>query len=378
MKKRKLVVISHTEHYYKDGEIVGYEPTINEINYLADFWDEVLHVACLYDTEPPPLSSKSYTNRNTKLVTLKPTGGKKIWNKLDIIWNLFPTLIKVFVSIRNATDVQFRAPTGIGVYMLPAFSFLFKRHYTLWVKYAGNWAQKNPPYGYQFQRWWLKKNFAKCKVTINGFWSRQPKHCISFENPCLTDEDILRGKSIQSQKNFKGPFRLAFVGRLEDEKGVGRIIESLKETDLKFIERLDFIGDGKKRKKYEKQSSFMCGKEVFHGYLDKNAVHAILSEAHFVLLPSDSEGFPKVIAEAACYGCIPVVSNVGSIGHYVSNETNGFVWKIDGNDSFSVVLENALSATLDELNRKSNNVLQLAQMFTFENYKHKLEKNIFI
>ena len=36
-----------------------------------------------------------------------------------------------------------------------------------------------------------------------------------------------------------------------------------------------------------------------------------------------SEGFPKVIAEAINFGCIPVVSNISAIGHYVKDNVNG-------------------------------------------------------
>ena len=376
MKRKKLVIISHTEHFYKDGEIVGWGPTVNEINYLSDFWEEVLHVACLYKTKAPP-SSSAYSNSNTRFVALRPTGGKNLWNKLDIIWNLPLTLLKVLQAIRGATDVQFRSPTGIGVYMLPAFSFLFKRRYNFWVKYAGNWGQENPPRGYQFQRWWLKKNLAKCKVTINGFWQNQPEHCVSFENPCLTDEDILMGKRIQSQKKFNPPFRLAFVGRLEDAKGVSRILEALKDADLKLIDRIDFVGDGAQKEKYERQADFLGEKASFHGYLDKTGVHKLLSEAHFFLLPSDSEGFPKVIAEAACYGSIPIISNVGSIGHYIKDE-NGFLWNLDEKPAFSDILIKAFFTPVGELEEKSKNILWLAEQFTFENYKRKLETSILL
>lgn len=376
MKRKKLVIISHTEHYDKDGEIVGWGPTINEINYLSDFWEEVLHVACLFKGEAPP-SSVRYAKSNIRFIPLHPTGGKKLWNKLDIIWHLPSTLSKIYRSVGGATEVQFRAPTGMGVYLLPAFSFLFKRRFNFWVKYAGNWAQEKPPLGYQIQRWWLKKNLARCKVTINGFWPDQPAHCHSFENPCLTEAEISRGKIIQARKHFKPPFRLAFVGRLEDEKGVSRIIESLKGVDLSLIEQIDFIGNGPKKENYRQQSSFMGEKARFNGFMNPVEVHDCLSKADFFLLPSESEGFPKVIAEAACYGCVPIVSNVGSIGHYVDNESNGFVWENEGEDSFTRLLKSALSAPARELALKSKNILLLAEMFTFENYKRKLEEYIF-
>ena len=38
-----------------------------------------------------------------------------------------------------------------------------------------------------------------------------------------------------------------------------------------------------------------------------------------------SEGFPKVIAEAMNFGCLPIVSNISSIGQYVKDGENGFL-----------------------------------------------------
>jgi glycosyltransferase involved in cell wall biosynthesis len=228
-------------------------------------------------------------------------------------------------------------------------------------------------WSYRFQRWWLKRNFARCKVTINGSVRHQPKHCFSFENPCLTDKDVAVGKKIQNSKTFTAPFNLVFAGRLEDAKGILRIIEALASVNLNLVGRIDFIGDGPKRKEYENLCSFLGKKARFHGFLGSTEVHKLLSEGHFLLLPSDSEGFPKVIAEAACYGCLPVVSDVGSIGDYVKNETNGFIWKKDGPIRFSTVLESALTLHPKELQKKSNDLLQLAEMFTFENYLCKLE-----
>ena len=51
---KKLVVISHTEHYTVAGVIKGWGPTVHEINFLADYWDEVVHVGCYYTQKAPP------------------------------------------------------------------------------------------------------------------------------------------------------------------------------------------------------------------------------------------------------------------------------------------------------------------------------------
>ena len=371
MKRRKLVIISHTEHYQNDQqEIVGWGSTINEVNFLADFWDEVVHVACLYESKAPK-SALPYRKSNIRFVSIPPYGGTSIWDKL-LIFTKIPIIIhQVVRHVKGASEVQLRLPTSMGVFLLPLFGFLLPRNYTLWVKYAGNWNQENPPLSYRFQRWWLKKNLARCKVTINGSWRNQPSYCLSFENPCLTLEDIEKGRAITQEKYFKGDFVLAFVGRLEDKKGVDKIIEGLTMLPLEKIRKVHFIGDGPKRSIYEQQTSFLKDKVSFHGFLSKNAVHSILGESHFFLLPSESEGFPKAIAEAACYGVLPIVSDVGSISHYINDE-NGFVWLERGGIDYGKTLQDALFTHAKDLKEKSTQARELAEKFTFVSYLEKL------
>ena len=375
MKRKKLVIISHTEHYKNhEQKIVGWGSTVNELNFLADYWEEIVHIGCLYKTEAPK-SALPYSQKNIQFVALPPYGGKSILSKIGILFKIPVIIYTVLKNIKNATEVQLRLPTSMGLFLLPLFSFFLPRKYTFWVKYAGNWQQENPPISYKIQRSWLFKNFSKSKVTINGFWENQPKHCLSFENPCLTDEDITKGKEIIETKNFSAKFNLCFVGRLDDAKGVDVILNSLQKIDLNLIEKIHFIGDSEKRNYYETKASFLGNKVTFHGFLDKENVHNLLKNAHFLLLPSKSEGFPKVIAEAACYGAIPIVSNVGSISHYVNPE-NGFLWCINGSIGFEEILEKALLEDKRMLEKKAINLSYLAEKFTFTNYIHKLNIKI--
>ncbi|MBC8883187.1 glycosyltransferase family 4 protein [Flavobacterium piscinae] len=245
-----------------------------------------------------------------------------------------------------------------------------------WVKYAGDWGQIKPPLANRIQRYWLKKNWAKCKVTINGFWNNQPNHCYSFENPCLSEEDVSYGKTIALEKVFQKPYNFCFVGRVNDAKGVSDIISSFKNVPLDEIKNIHIIGDGDEIDKYKRDAEYLNGKIIFHGFQDKEYVHLILKSIHFFLLPSKAEGFPKVVAEAACYGGIPIVSNVGSIAHYI-NDQNGFVWNIKNKKCtydkfFNIVLE----TDQDKLKLMSNNVVKLAEMFTFDNYLKKIEQHI--
>jgi glycosyltransferase involved in cell wall biosynthesis len=376
--KGKLVIISHTEHFLdSNGSLVGWGPTVREINALSPHFAQITHIAVLHNTNAPN-SSIGYAAENTRFIPLHPTGGKHLWVKLKIFFYLFGLLKVVRKELKGAEFVQLRLPTGIGVFLLLYFALSkSKRTFTLWVKYAGNWNEFKPPFSYAFQRWFLKRNFCKCMVTINGFWLDQPKHCISFENPCLTEEQLQKGSQMLCKRKFEHPFNFIFIGRLEDAKGVGLIIEAISKIDKSFINGVKFIGDGLKRAEYEQRTKDL-NYVTFLGGLGNDLIHEELKQADFLLLPSvASEGFPKVIAEAACYGVVPIVSDVGSISHYI-NANNGFICDSENIvRTFEIQLHNALNAENNVLVNKSIQVSEVAKLFTFNAYLDKLQRHIF-
>ena len=369
----KLAIISHTEHYkLPDGTIVGWGPTISELNHLAQDFDEIYHLAFLHPEMPPP-SSLPYTSSKIKFIPMKPLGGKGIGEKLKIIANV-PSVINSVNKVLQQVDVfQLRTPTGIGVFLIPYLSLFSKKKG--WYKYAGNWSQDKPPFGYALQRWMLKKQHRK--VTINGRWPQQESHCITFENPCLTEEERVIGLQITNAKVFKPPYTFCFVGRLEDAKGVQRIIDAFGSLEnKKNLNTIHFIGNGEKMKVYKKQCEELQLPTVFHGFLDRAQVFEIYKKSHFLMLPSTaSEGFPKVIAEAMNFGCLPIVSSVSSITQYV-NSSNGFVVDPCTAEALRELVLDILKIEENVLKVKASKAYKVAKDFTFENYRHRIKTEI--
>lgn len=368
MKKRKLAIISHTEHYKTaDGIIVGWGPTISELNHLAQDFEEIYHVAVLHPGTPPP-SSLPYKRSNIHFVPLKPSGGPRIGDKLKILTTI-PDVLKTVRKTLKLVDVfQLRAPMGIGLFLIPYLTIFVKKKG--WYKYAGNWIQEEPPLGYRLQRGMLKTQ--KRTVTINGKWTNQPSQCITFENPCLTLEERKEGQEIVSHKSYNSPFTFCFVGRLEDAKGVQHILDAFASLKNKaVVGNIHFIGNGVKFKQYEEEAKTQNIPATFHGFLSRDKVFDIYKKSHFLLLPSASEGFPKVIAEAMNFGCIPIVSLVSSIGQYVKEE-NGFLLE----PCTAEVLYEKLSelSKLEEtvLKNKAFKAYSMAESFTFENYRNRV------
>lgn len=368
----KLAIISHTEHYkLPDGTIVGWGPTVSEINHLAQDFEEIYHIAFLHPGPPPP-SSLTYTSSNIKFVPLKPVGGKGIGAKLKILRNIPKILDTVQKTLKKVDVFQLRTPTGIGVFLIPYLTLFITKNG--WYKYAGNWNQQKPPLGYALQRWMLKNQ--KRKVTINGSWPKQPKHCLTFENPCLTEDEREEGLHITQHKSFEPPYTFCFVGRLEDAKGAQRIIDAFGTLgNLENIKTIHFIGNGEKMYHYQKQAVALGLPASFHGFLERSQVFDIYKKSHFILLPSDSEGFPKVIAEAMNYGCIPIVSDISSIGQYI-NANNGFLLNPINKEQLEEILRKATAKSTAELTKMAFNSYLVASKFTFAIYRQKIQGEI--
>jgi hypothetical protein len=67
----KLAVISHTEHFYTtDGTLVGWGPTVTELNHLLAIFEEIYHIAVLCD-EKAPKSALPYISNKIHFVPLK-------------------------------------------------------------------------------------------------------------------------------------------------------------------------------------------------------------------------------------------------------------------------------------------------------------------
>ena len=369
----KLVVISHTEHYKKtDSTIVGWGSTVNELNNIIGEFDEIVHIAMLHSGIPPK-SSLPYISSKIKFVELPVLGGITIFSKIKILIYA-PKVIKIVLKEIKTSDLfQLRTPTGIGIFLIPFLTWFVNTKG--WYKYAGNWNQENPPISYRIQRWMLKNQ--KRPVTINGKWKNQPQHCFSFENPCLSEEERIIGANTCKQKIIVDKINYCFVGSLNKNKGIDKIIDAFKNISNDKIETFHVVGEGHLRHTLEQKTIRLSINTKFYGALTINEVQEVYKKSHFIILPSISEGFPKVIGEAMNYGCVPIVSDISCIRQYVRNHINGFL--IDPINILEV--KKAINSSLEITNKEFKAYITknyiLANKFTYAYYKERIQKKIF-
>jgi glycosyltransferase involved in cell wall biosynthesis len=322
--KRKLLVVSDTSMYMLGDEKYAFGPVVRELEHLSDSFHTITWIGYI-KTEMigDPIISR-IRKKNIHLILLPKSGGESLSDKLKILFHLPLITGTIIKQLFRHDCVHTRGPS-VPALIAVLLSFIFRQKYW-WNKYAGNWNESSPPFFYHLQQRLL--NMAThTHVSINGKWPKQKPHLISLENPCLEDIDLHIGKNLI--KEFNGPsYTMCFVGALNDDKGVPQIIEMLNNTSIRQkIKTFYFVGDGPKRETYKKMIADPDN-IVFCGFKNATEVHEILKQSDFIVLPSKSEGFPKVIAEASCYGCIAIVSDVSCIGQYI-NETTGYLWDME-------------------------------------------------
>lgn len=101
------------------------------------------------------------------------------------------------------------------------------------------------------------------------------------------------------------PLRLLFVGRLEVQKNVARLIDGLALTHEKI--ELRIVGDGSLRGELERRAAERGVGVEFSGALYGGDVIRAYAEADAFVLPSDREGMALVALEAMAAG-LPVIA----------------------------------------------------------------------
>ena len=236
-----------------------------------------------------------------------------------------------------------------------------------WVKYAGNWQHTGPDaLSYRLQRWWLRRGLANAAVTVNGDWPDQPAWVHAFDNPTLTDSEIQRGRAAAAGKATGPPWSVVFSGRLEEPKGAHVAVETVLELRIRGLDvSLDLVGDGPLRPWVEERiAGDSSGAIRLHGWMRRDELEEVLARAQVMLLPTTaSEGFPKVLAEAMAFGCVPVTSPVSSIGQ-VLGATGGSI-VVEPDCSWADAVQTVLAQDSDRLRREG---LAAVRRFSYSAY----------
>jgi len=367
----QLLIVSHTPHYYREGSLVGWGPTVREIDALGELFETVVHVAPVHPESAPP-SALAYRCPRVRVRGVRPAGGRRWRDKLGILARAPGYVRSIAQELGPADVVHVRCPANISLIALAVLA-LSGRPRRRWVKYAGSWRPAHPDaWSHRLQRWWLGRASSGGVVTINGSWPEQPAHVHSFLNPCLSEAELVEARESARNKELRPPLRLVFVGRLEPAKGARAAVEILAGLRQRGVEAtLDVVGDGPQRGDLE---TLARGAAVtFHGWLPRPQVGKIYARGHVLLLPSRSEGWPKVLSEGMAYGLAPVAGAVGSIPELLGEFGTGRA--LDPSDTEAFVEAVAWYGAHPEAWREeAASGMRAAGQFSYERYREAVRR----
>mgnify|MGYP000471747660 CR=1 FL=1 len=366
----KFLVISDTAMSEENNEVYAFGPVVKELEFLQ-FPDEITWIGFRKKKNE---SHIKVTDRRIKTILLNSAGGQSIFDKLNILCNYPKYFFIILKEITEADKIHVRAPSNPAViamilsYFFPLKQFCFK--------YAGVWVGEASLF-YKFQRSLLTRLGNNSKITINGTWPNQPKNVYGFENPCLDTSDRALGGVICESKHLTEKINYCFVGGMNTNKGVKKIIETLETLETDKLGTFHFVGGGPLLEQIIMRARKINHKTIFHGFLPKNQVLEIYKTCHFIILPSKSEGFPKVIGEAMNYGCVPLISKISCIDQYIHHKQNGFLIHPINQKTITNILEASLCITNTTYRNMIKENYLLAKKFTYGYYEHQLVTKIY-
>jgi glycosyltransferase involved in cell wall biosynthesis len=311
----QLLVVSHVVHYQQGNQLHAYAPYAREIEIWADLFEQVT-IAAPCRTSPPPGDSAHLDRANITLWPLPETGGATSRAKFAQALRLPHVILRLVRAMRTAGAIHVRCPGNVGL-LGAILAPLFTKYRV--AKYAGQWsAYPGEPWTYRLQRWILRSPWWGAPVTVYGAWPNQPGHVIPFFTSVLTPDQVHQAQHSASTRAWHHPLRILFVGRLTHPKNVHVLLAALRQLAAAgSIAHLTIVGDGPERPQLERQASSQLppGTVTFAGAQPFEAVLQHYEQNDVLVLASESEGWPKVLAEAMAFGLVCIGSNRGLVPH---------------------------------------------------------------
>ena len=192
-------------------------------------------------------------------------------------------------------------------------------------------------------------------------------NCHSLIN--IRNKPLFLGVDLKSYNYINKKFccSIIFVGSLIKTKRIDRFIKLAK-----LFPMLDFkiVGHGIE---YDKLVKLSTENVFFMGLLNHSEINEVFKRSALLFLPSESEGFPKVILEAAAAGVASIVYNSYGANEWIDNKKNGFIVT---NFNEVVALINEILSNPKLLNQVSKETKQLAKRFDWKDVIHNWEEII--
>lgn len=345
MKKYRILIVADKEFYYADNDYSSYGGTPKEFNALSNIFDLEILVPVWKKKETPG----GYEKINHSIVVHR-LNTFRYSSALPSIKNIVVAIYRTYSLCKNRgyDVVVCKGPREVGIAGVWGAKFgrcLSVFHYSYnWVPELHinkkSYLSKSFYLVYYHFVWFFRKVFMKRaakEASLVATVSDEFKTHIASICKISVDEIVLLRTTftlakkyfsvppLQSTKNKK---KILFIGRLDKNKNVDTLLSAAKileesRDDVRFV----IVGSGP-----EKDNLLDFAKEIelieieFKGYIMNDQLPDELRECFCLVLPSFSEGFPKVVLEAQAAARPVIASNVGGIPQIIKDGENGFLF----------------------------------------------------
>ena len=367
----KFLIVTHVVHTQKGTDFFAYSPYVNEMNIWLRPMDSVTIIAPLKMGEVTSLQEK-YSSSSINFIPVPEFSFINYKESIKAIVVLPIILWRLFRVMFSAQHIHLRCPGNMGLLgSLVQMFFPFKAKS---AKYAGNWDPKaKQPWSYKFQKFLLANTFFthNMQVLVYGDWINQSKNIKSFFTATYSETEV---KAVPT-KSLEGKIKFIFVGTLVKGKQPLVALQLFEKIlqDHPNIE-LSFYGEGVERETLE---TYIAKKSLqssvfLKGIQNREAMKEIYQKSHFLLLPSKSEGWPNVVAEAMFWGCLPIASSVSCVPSMLDFGKRGIV--LDENLEQNISLIQELLVNLLEYEKRRTAAMQWSRNFTLEKFEKAITK----
>ncbi|WPR77809.1 glycosyltransferase [Algoriphagus sp. NG3] len=312
----------------------------------------------------------AYHSENIEFVSvpsfdfLNPVNAIKALGTIPLIfWRILRTMGKAY-------HIHLRCPGNMG--LLGSIAQLFFPGKKKSAKYAGNWDWSiRQPKSYRVQQFLLRSTFLtkNMKVLVYGEWPDKTKNILPFFTASYSDLDVLPFVP-RKIGGVDTPVELIFVGTLSKNKNPDiciEVVKLLKENKIPC--NLHLFGEGPLRKTLEELVHVSALEDcvTIHGNKPAEYVKQYYQRCHFLVFISDSEGWPKVVAEAMFWGCLPITTKVSCVPQMLDFGSRGVLVSKDPIDIYEQI--SLLINSQDEYNRMARTAHEWSTGYTLEKFE---------
>ena len=366
----KLLVISSAPFIQNNDAFFAYAPYVKELEIWRRNADEI-HFCCPFWSTSRGLLIAEIPFKIHKIHRSFDFEFTSLLKILVAIPKVIGNLFILFYAISKADAIHLRCPGNLS--LLACLVQIFFPNKIKTAKYAGNWDPNAvQPWSYKIQKRILSSTFFTRNMTVlvYGEWKNQSKNIKSFFTATYSKDEIfeIENKSLQFEIKF------LFVGTLSHGKQpmyALQIVHELLKNKKNVL--LTFCGEGDERTRL---SDYIIDNQLEKfvsvvGNKTKEQMKFYYQQCNFLILPSKSEGWPKVVAEAMIWKCLPIATAVSCVKTMLDQDNRGLILTMNIDDDIKKILE--LIESEPKYFKKTNLAFDWSKQYTTDFFESEIK-----